>query len=93
MVLSLEGALLTSNHKLPSNLLSKDSLNMMDNILAMKILHCRPLLEHDQAVNAIKADRVFKGVMLLDCGQISKAEPSNAPTKYSCMSEQSRIRL
>ena len=38
MVLPLEGALLTSNHKLPSNLVSKDSLNMMDNIPAMKML-------------------------------------------------------
>ena len=27
---------------------------MIDNIPAMKILHCRPFLEHDQAVNATR---------------------------------------
>ena len=64
-----------------SNLVSKDSLNMMDNIPAMKILHCRPFLEHDQAVNATRLIVCLK----VSCSwPVVKYQKQNlAPTKYA----------
>ena len=56
---------------------------MMDNIPAMKMLQLQAFVGAWSGCQYNKADRVFKGVMLLACGQISKAEPSNAPTKYA----------
>ena len=54
---------------------------MMDNIPAMKILHCRPFLEHDQAVNATRLIVCLK----VSCSwPVVKYQKQNlAPTKYA----------